>query len=426
VNLTRKRLWMRCCRRRWVSEMSRRWRRLLIAFALLAVLAASLPWLLPPERIADLVLRQIGPGLQLDITRSGKAAWRVRGEPMLEVHGLDIRKTGADTPWLTAERIMLAVPWQTLRNTGKALEITRIELDSATFNIPAFRHWLDSRVADDADIAWPLIHNGLALENGQLQGDGWQIAAIDLQVPHVMPDAPVRGKLSFQYAAEAAQADIDLNLAMTRPALPAGAAIVGTIHLASDGTRIPATFTLSAPLRLQDGQWQIPALKLALAGELATPDAAPLPFSIALSGTPGFDDAIALSPLALELTGSGALPSLTATGHAVFAENLSIVLSGTLPRWPAAWPTLPAPLNRRGDFGFSLDYRGATDFSGVSTLQLQRGQTRLDATLRPSVLADWRSGAPSSPLPPLQSRLSTPSVELPGVTLSGLVMTSEP
>jgi len=382
----------------------------------------ALPWLVPPERVADLLLRQLGPGLQLELIRNGPASWKVRGGPMLEMHDLEVGQIGTDTPWLHADRVLLAVPWRTVRSLGKTLDFTRIEVDSPRLSLPALRLWLDSRAPGEGDVALPALSNGLEIRNGQLQGDGWKINSIVMQFPDFAPDLPVRGKFSGRYMDKATQAGFDLRLAMTRPALPAGAAIVGSLDIQGDMGSIPARFTLSGPLRLKDGQWRIPALRLALEGELSPPDSPPLPLSLNLGGALETGETIALSPLTLEFSGSGPLPSLTATGEATFNQQLHLHLIGEMPLWPRTWPILPPPLSQRNRLGFTLDYTGALDLSGKLELQLQRGPTRLDASIRPDQLADWlsRDRDTPSPLPPLQGRLSTPTLELPGIILHGI------
>jgi len=405
----------------------KRWRRCLFVLLALAGLSIALPWLLPPERLADLLLRQTGPGLQLHITRSGPAAWRLRGGPMLEVHGLEIRQIGADHPWLEADRVLLAVPWETVRSLGKTLVLTRMELDAPRLNLPLLLRWLDRRTPGNAEIPLPILSNGLALNHGQLHADAWTFEDISLQLAEFSPQVPVRSVFSGQYTDQTTQARFDLRLAMTRPALPAGAAIVGSVDIRRDHASIPARFTLSAPVRSKDGHWSLPALRLALQGEWSQPGVPPLPFALNLDGALDFDQHITCSPFAFELTGAGPLPSLHAEGDAIFADGqLQLHLSGEMPQWPRAWPTLPKPLNRQHRLDFTMDYTGALDWSGRAHLQLQRGPTRLDASLHPSQLAQWFSHLPSSPLPPLQGHLSAPRLELPGVTLHGIEIKSEP
>jgi len=401
----------------------KRWRRWLL-IALVALIA--LPWLVPSKWVADLLLRQLGPGLQLELTRSGPASWRLLGGPMLEVHGLDIGQIGADTSWLHADRALLAVPWSTVRSLGKTLDVTRIEIDSPTLNLPALRRWLDNRASGDGDVPLPTLSSGFEIKGGQLHGDGWHIDAIHMQLPDFRPDAPVHSKLSGQYTHQTTRAGFDLRLAMTRPALPAGAGIVGSLDIQRGTTSIPAQFTLSGPLRRKDGQWRIPALHLALEGEYSAPDSPPLPVALNLDGALEIGATIALSPFTLELTGSGPLPSLNAVGEAVLNEQLNLHLTGEMPLWPRAWPRLPAPLSQRNKLGFTLDYTGALDISGELGLQLHRGQTRLDAAINPSQLTDWLSRDTSSPLPPLQGRLSTPTLEFSGIILHGVEVKSEP
>jgi len=401
-------------------------KRLLVALTLLAGVAV-LPWVIPPGWVADLVLGKLGPALQLELTRSGEATWRLRGGPMLEVNGFDIGQIDADSPWLHADRLMLAVPWKTVRSFGKTLDVTRLEIDSPRLNLPALRHWLDSRTPGDGEIPLPTLSNGLAINHGHLQGDQWEISAISVILPEFTPNTPVRSKLSGHYADTTTQAGFDLRLAITRPALPAGAAIVGSLDIQREAARIPVQLILSGPLQLEDGQWRIPALHLALEGELSQPDSPPLPFALTLDGVLDTGEAIALSALTLELTGSGPLPSLNASGKAAFdGEQLHLHLGGEIPLWPRAWPALPKPLSQRSQLGFTLDYSGAADMSGALNLQLHRSPTRLDAAIHPSRLADWLSRNTPSPLPPLQGHLSTPTLEFPGIILHGVEIQSEP
>jgi len=400
----------------------RRWRWLLIVLAGLG----ALPWVIPPGWVADLVLGQLGPALQLELTRSGTARWRLRGGPMLEVHGLDIGKIGADSPWLHADRLLLSVPWKTVRRLGKALDFTQIEIDSPHLNLPALRLWLDSRTPGDGDIPLPTLSSGLTIHNGHLQADQWQISDITLQLPEFNPGLPIRSQLSGHYTDTAIQAGFDLRLALTRPSLPAGAAVVGQLDIQRDTAAIPVQFTLSGRLHHQAGQWQVPALRLALQGTWSAPDAPLRPFAVALKGALKADKTITLSPLTLELTGSGPIPSLHATGEAIFSQDLHLHLNGQMPLWPRTWPALPRPLSQKDRFGFTLDYTGALDLGGELHLQLHHGPTRLDATLNPSALGSWLSRSSRSPLPPLQGRLSTPTLELPGASLSGVVIESEP
>jgi len=75
---------------------------------LLAALAAGL--LMQPQRLARLVLGSLGDGLGLEIRFEGDARYRLRGSPMLEVHGVEVRNPGDDAPILRASRALVALP----------------------------------------------------------------------------------------------------------------------------------------------------------------------------------------------------------------------------------------------------------------------------------------------------------------------------
>jgi len=395
----------------------------LAGFIVVLGLLLALPWLVPPERVADLLLHQIGSRLQLDITRHGPVRWQLRGGPFVELHALEIGEREAETAWLHAERVLVAVPWRSVRALGKEWALTRLEVDAPTLDLPALRHWLDKRPPGRGEIPWPTLSNGLAIRAGRIQGDGWQLASLALALPHFGADSPLRGQLSGEYSAANIRIEFDLHPAMTQVATGAGVAIVGTLEMQRDALAIPVQFTLSGPVHVQQGQWRIPKARLALDGQFSRPGLPALPFALAATGALDIGERMTLSGLALDLTGHGPLPSLHAAGNLNYDNGqLSAHLQGELPHWPALWPALPPPLNRqRSPLEFRLDYTGAADFSGPLELHLQRAHTRLNATIHPQQLLTWfTTHSPRLRLPPLHGHLTTPALELPGVSLYGV------
>ena len=92
-------------------------RLLAILAAVLLVLVLVAGWLLQPQRAVGFVLSRVGAALGLEIA-FGDAGYRLRGTPQLVVHDLVAREPGAKTAMLRAERMLLAVPWSTLRARG--------------------------------------------------------------------------------------------------------------------------------------------------------------------------------------------------------------------------------------------------------------------------------------------------------------------
>ena len=99
-----------------------------------------------------------------------------------------------------------------------------------------------------------------------------------------------------------------------------------------------------------------------------------------------------------------------------------IELDGKIPAWPDAWPTLPPPLSAStSTLAFDLRYRGKADLSAVAALRLQRDVTRFDGRLRVFVVSKWiNARQPTSPLPPLDGILTTPTMEIADAQLEGI------
>ena len=105
---------------------------------MLAATALGLLWLAQPRNLAPTVLGLAGNALGLEITAEGAADYRLRGTPQLVVRGLSAREPGAAQPLLTAERVLIALPWSTLRARGSDLTATRLELDAPVLDLAAF------------------------------------------------------------------------------------------------------------------------------------------------------------------------------------------------------------------------------------------------------------------------------------------------
>ncbi len=118
------------------TRRRRRWlRRLLVLGILLLLLSLLATWLLQPKQLVPLILDRAGKSLGLEITADGNAEAPLRGQPQLIVRRLVAREPGAKKTILRAERVLLALPWSTLRNGGKDAVIKRIELDAPVFKL---------------------------------------------------------------------------------------------------------------------------------------------------------------------------------------------------------------------------------------------------------------------------------------------------
>jgi hypothetical protein len=405
------------------AEASARRRRrkitLLVLLALLLLAALTTRWLLQPERLTPAILDLLGDALGLEISASGIGEYRLRGTPQLIVRGVSAREPGAATPVLTAERILISVPWSTLRARGRELTATRLELDVPVLDVTALQAWLDKRPPGETRI--PTLTDGLRITRGRVDGQGWSLQQLHADVPRLSANQPLRAQLRGTYAGGDVQAPFDLALTLIRPALPTGAGLAGTIAPASKDWRLPARLKVSGHLR-SDAGMHLQRLRLGASARYIAGDTSQ-PFALGLGGSLRIADGqFDLQPLALDLRGGGAVPTLGADGELQFGSLLSVALQGQLAQWPDAWPALPAPLGRsQSPLPFALNYRGPADLSAIAHLRLQRDSTLFDGRFRLFEMQSWiERFETGSPLPPLRGSLSTPRLEISGAVLEGV------
>jgi hypothetical protein len=408
----------------------RRWRRRLGALALLlAGLSLLATWVLQPQRLATIVLDRAGQALDLEITAAPDAEARLRDRPQLLIHDLVVRRPGTQQVMLRAKRLLIAMPWSTLRGAGKDVVVERIELDAPALNLPALQAWLATR-PPSAETKIPTLTDGLRIVDGRIDNDDWRIDGIAVDLPDLAPDRPVRARLRGRYldappgsepGTTTTRIPFDLAVALTRPANDAGAAVSGELSIERGDWRLPTTLTLSGPLHLgQDDVAMTPA-KLEMSVRYESGDTR-LPFALALQGPLRFDEATwVLAPAGVALRGESPLPDFDAQGALAVGRRLVISLDGTLPAWPDAWPALPAPVSSsQSTLPFTLRYTGRPDLSDVAGLSLRRDSTTFDARFRLYDVLGWIERSSGAPLPPLDGRLSSPTLEISGATLEGV------
>lgn len=412
-----------------IAPRRRRWRRFLIAAALfLLALSLLTTWLLQPRQLVPLVLDRAGSALSLELSAAADAEARLRGEPQLVVRDLVVREPGADAPILRAERVLLALPWSSLRDRDAAPVIERIELDAPVLNLPALQAWLDKRPPAEPPQV-PTLTDGLRVVRGRIEGgsgDGaWRVEQLALDLPALYPDRPLQARLRGRYAdAGTLRADFDIAAALSRPADGAGLAVTGPVTIADAGWRMPTTVDLSGPLFLTDKGFAVRPLAGSLAARYESGDTR-LAFALGLHGPLDYDGATwTLAPVALALRGEGPIPRLDARGGLGLGRRLAVRLAGELPRWPEGWPALPPPVAQSpSPLPFSLRYTGAPAFTDPAELALRRDATTFDARFRLNDALDWTTRSDGPPLPPMDGRLTAPRLEVSGATLEGVEVT---
>ena len=399
----------------------RKWARIAGVLALLLLLLVlAMRVALQPEHVTGVVLDQVGKALGLEITASGKGEYRLLGTPMLVVRDVVAREPGAKTAILRAERVLLSVPWSTIRSRGADLDITRAELDAPVLDVAALQHWLASRPPGETRI--PTLSEGLHVVRGRIEGGGWRIESISATLPKLRPGQPVNAQVGGRYVASPTNIPFDLAVALSKPANDAGVAIVGPLTLDRGSWKMPARVKFSGPLHMGDDGLRVRPARLAMTARYASGETR-VPFAIGLNGPLRFDDGTwTLAPVGVALRGKDAMPNLDARGALALGRRLVVQLDGRLPAWPDAWPALPAPIGQStSTLPFVLEYIGKPDFSAAASLHLQRDDTRFDARFRLFDVVAWIDApATGSPLPPLSGHLVTPRLDISSAQLEGV------
>ena len=398
---------------------SRRWLlALLLIGALLLVLLFGMRAALQPARVSALLLRQAGNALGLQITASGMSEYRLRGTPQLVLRDVTAREPGAETPVLRAERILVALPWSTIRSRGQSLVIRRIELDAPVLNLPAYLAWQARRpTAEETRI--PTLSDGLGIVRGRIQHHTWAIEDVSLALPSLAPDKPLQARSSGRFNDGANRVAFDLAIALSAPSRRAQLRAHGPLDIERKDWRMRGALHLAGPMTFVDGAFVIaPASTGYVARYLA--DDVDLPLRLGAHGPFAYRNGVASYGFAaLQLRGEGLIPQADARGALAMGERLALHLQGALAKWPQAWPALPPPLGASDSpLPFALDYLGRSDLSAPLQLHMRRKQTVFDARLRlPQMLAWIDQNAQGSPIPPLQGQLRTPELEIAGARL---------
>lgn len=389
---------------------------LVVALLLLAGLAR---WATRPQQVAGVVLAQTGRALGLEITAKGVSEYALRGVPRIVLRDVEARMPGDAAPVLRADRILLAMPWTTLRSRGSDLVIDRVELDAPRLDLPALQRWQATR-PPTARVRVPRLTGGLAIRRGRVDADAWHVEAIDADVPLLAPDRPVRGHLKGRVVAGSTGIPFDVRATLMRPAGGAGLGVAGTATVVRPEWRLALDLVLRGTPRAER-ELSLDGFSMGARATYSAGDTR-LPFVLGLGGRLRYDRRVVIDPMGLALRRGGVIPTLDARGRLEWQKDLGMELEGRLARWPREWPALPAPLGRPDRaLPFGLAYRGPLDLSGPAELHLRDGATRFDAAFRLPRILDWlRDAARGTPLPPLDGRMSTPRLEIPGATLHGV------
>lgn len=401
------------------TDAPRRRVALVVAIVLVAVLAGLVRWATRPQQVAHLVLSQAGHALGLRITARGASEYTLRGGPRIVLREVTAQRDGDPTSVLRADRVLLSVPWSTVKSRGAQITVHRVELARPELDIGALQRWLATR-PPSPERAVPTLTDGFSVRDGRVIGDGWTIDSLRADVPRLAPAQPVRATLAGRVRAGDTRMPFDLAATLRRPEMPAGLGVAGRLAVERPGWRMPLDLLLQGVPDVADGLALDAAALRARARYIG--GASDIPFALGVAGRASYAKGLHLAPFGLAVREGRDLPDLTAGGRLDWTSTLAFALDGRIARWPSGWPALPAPLGRpMGPLPTSIAYAGATDLSGETSLRLASGATRFDGRFHlPRVLAWVDASAKGSPLPPLNGVVVTPRLEIPGATLEGV------
>lgn len=407
------------------QRRSRRRVVLLVAVLLLGAIAGLVRWASRPEQVARLVLAQAGRALGLEITAGGVAEYTLRGRPQLVLRDVVAKRPGDAVPLLRAQRILLALPWTTLRSRGRDLVIHRIELDRPQVDLAALQRWLATR-PKTGETRVPRLTEGVLVRGGRLVADGWAIVDVDLDVPLLAPDRPLRAHAAGRVISGTTGIPFDVRATLSRPRAGAGLGIAGETTVVRPDWKLPMTMLLSGRPQL-DPLLTLQGLRLGAHARYEKASTR-LPFAFGLAGRARYERGLLLEPIGVALRQGRELPDLRATGGIAWSPALAIDVDGELERWPSRWPALPEPLGRPpGPLRMMLGYAGPIDFSGETHLRLRDRRSLFDGRFRLPALLAWIDAPPgTTPIPPIEGRVSTPRLDVPGATLEGVEVTIDP
>jgi hypothetical protein len=396
----------------------RRW--IAIALIVLAVALAAVVWLSRPQRATGLILDTIGRSLGLRI-EAESGSYRLRGTPQLDVHGVVVREPGAKQPLLRADRIVLSLPWSTIRARGTDLVIVRVDLERPALDLPALQHWLRQRPPGKTRV--PTLTRGLRVRDGSLHAQDWTLAGLTIDIPLMVPGKPLQAALSGRYRGGDYAIPFALQAVLLQPSIDTAFGVSGSVAIQAPAWRMPMHLRASGHLHALADGWRVRRMKLGVAARYES-GTTQVPFALGIGGNLRQSGAgVRLFPAAVSTVGQDLVPALAAHGEIAFARRLDLRLAGRIQHWPQAWPALPPPLAQStAPLPFELSYRGEPTLTDIATLQVHRDDVGFDGRFRPLAVADWIGGNAGSPLPPLDGRLTAPALDIAGARLEGVEM----
>ncbi|MBS0577481.1 MAG: hypothetical protein JSS45_13840 [Proteobacteria bacterium] len=410
----------------------RRWPRWLAAFAVvLLALVATAAYLLQPARLTTWLLANAGQSLKLDLRTSGPGHFALRPGLRLTLPGLSVTDPASGKRLLRAQRVDLALPWDTLR--GRSAAIGRIELVAPDIDLQALQAWQDKQPPSTQPLKLPTIRRGVAISHASVHGRGWSLSDLDVALPRLGDGQPLQLSLRGTLLRDRVSSHFSAKASASRIAgVGQGLRIDGlAIAMQADGAlpSVQASGHVLASDRIDvDLHGQFQTLPIAWTKAIDSSFASPgdTPFTFNLLHTPTTLLATSTSSnagwqLRAQVGDGLRQPQLSVQAQANGEVLIDASLDAKLSRWPDAWPGLPAGLGRdAAALRFRAEYHGPLLPPQPVAFTLERGATRLQGRTKLADLRAWIRGGIVTLLPPLQGTLDTAQLNVAGVQLKGV------
>jgi hypothetical protein len=365
-------------------SLSKRARRIWIFFISFGLIIAIGAWLvnkqLEPTKLTHTVLGKIGEELKLKFTFEGIPSYAMKPEPRLILPNLKVANPSDNKIFLSAKRVEISLPWSTI--LGDTPHITRIEADDPVLDFPGLRAWQATRPSKPFEI--PTFTSGIKINNGQWLDGTYSIRNIQLSLPHLENQQPIKAKISGVFLQN--KTSIGFN---------------GALGIAKAG--LDSGFTLESTGKLNLGD-------------------SPQPYQLKAAGNyASLEKSFAIRADTLSWTSNSPLPNLQGTLNLDIGDTLKLDSKGIIAEWPKDWPALPSPINHQTkNIPYALNYSGKPDFSDVVSFVINIEKSKFSSSLKITDIQQWTEQTEGSPLPPLLGQFETPSIELDGVSLEGV------
>ncbi|HET9047908.1 MAG TPA: hypothetical protein VFN29_02925 [Chiayiivirga sp.] len=176
-----------------MAARSRRWLIPLVLIGLIMAALLAVRSLMQPERISALLLTQLQTATGFEFRLQRPADVGLWPDLHLALEGLDVRASGAQSPFLRVTRMDLALPWSVLHDDS-GLHIRRLRLIEPELDLRVLADVLSHRgdAGPPAPLRIPRLDSPLQIRDGIVRGEDWRLEAVSATLPALRERTPAR------------------------------------------------------------------------------------------------------------------------------------------------------------------------------------------------------------------------------------------